>query len=715
MKRKTALITGICGQDGSLLADLLLEKDYHVIGIMRRNATNNLENAKHLEDKIEIVEGDITDMSSMLRIIQLVRPHELYNMAAMSVHPDTFINVHRIGPRRYTKPVRISELWDNRRVYKIDVKKEFFNSEGGPIEIEVLDLPENKNLMVLGYMGGMGHWFPIKQISRHWYKGKLIKLRQKWGEVLLTPNHSVYNINGQLTSPVTNPELLSMRKINYFNKFPKDNFSLKIYDIHDKIIDHEDGWISCESQINKKVRVDLSSDGSLQAFMRFCGAFVSEGWTTQDSKRMYVCVCQNDIEWLEELKKDLALFYDGPSCIVKHKKENYDDVYRLEVSSKVLYHIMRKYCGVYSDKKQAPDFIFLLNTDMWWEFLKKLLEGDGSENKCNLYTNIRYASTSEKLISQLCLMWTQLGIDYNYSHYEYKNNEWKDKFEIRQVQYYQNNQGTKDYEEIDYEGYVYDISVAEVQNFCAGLGNVVVHNSHVHTSFEQPLATLDIDTKGVVNVLECVKSLGYSTRILHASTSEMFGSSPPPQNLETTLMPQSPYAIAKVASHHFVRLYRQAYKMFCCAAVTFNHEEPGRRGPNFVTRKISMGVAKCLQDPDYKLKLGNLNAKRDWGLASDFVIGFWMALQQEQPNDYVFATNETHSIKEFCEIAFSHVNLNWEDHVEIDRFLMRPAEVNELKGDYSETKAILGWEPKMSFEDLVKNMVDYDCELLGVK
>jgi GDPmannose 4,6-dehydratase len=239
--------------------------------------------------------------------------------------------------------------------------------------------------------------------------------------------------------------------------------------------------------------------------------------------------------------------------------------------------------------------------------------------------------------------------------------------------------------------------------------------SHVHTSFEQPLATLDIDTKGVVNILECVKSLGYTTRILHASTSEMFGSSPPPQSLETVLQPQSPYAIAKVASHHFIRLYREAYSnMYCCAAITFNHESE-RRGPLFVTRKITMGVAKCLKDPDFKLQLGNLDAQRDWGYAPDFVKGFNLALQQEKPDDYIFATNEVHSVREFCEEAFSYVGLNWEDHVEVDRFFMRPAEVDALCGDYSVTKEKLSWEPETKFKDLVRKMVDHDCKLLGVE
>lgn len=238
--------------------------------------------------------------------------------------------------------------------------------------------------------------------------------------------------------------------------------------------------------------------------------------------------------------------------------------------------------------------------------------------------------------------------------------------------------------------------------------------SHVHTSFEQPLVTLDIDTKGLVNIIESVKILGYSTRILHASTSEMFGSVAAPQNMETVFMPQSPYAIAKVASHHFIRMYRQAYKMYCCAAVTFNHEEPGIRGPNFVTRKISIGVAKALRDRNFKLELGNLDAKRDWSRAKDCCEGFIMALQQESPDDYIFASGEMHSVREFCEEAFGYVGLNWQDHVVTSRFMKRPLEVDALCGDYSLTKEKLGWEPTTKFNELVRLMVDADCHLLGL-
>lgn len=252
---------------------------------------------------------------------------------------------------------------------------------------------------------------------------------------------------------------------------------------------------------------------------------------------------------------------------------------------------------------------------------------------------------------------------------------------------------------------IQDVRPKELYNLAA--------QSHVHTSFEQPVAAININTLGVINILETVKVLGYSTRIYQASTSELWGSSPPPQNEETIMQPQSPYAIAKLAAHWLVKLYRKAYKMYCCCGITHNFESP-RRGPLFVTRKISMGVAKCLQNSKYKLKLGNLNAQRDWGYCPDYVKGWWQMLQQETPDDFVFATNEMHSVKEFCEIAFSHVGLNWEDYVEVDRFLRRPAEVEALCGDYSKAKEILGWEPKIKFEELVKIMVEHDCKLLGV-
>jgi len=246
----------------------------------------------------------------------------------------------------------------------------------------------------------------------------------------------------------------------------------------------------------------------------------------------------------------------------------------------------------------------------------------------------------------------------------------------------------------------------ELYNLCA--------QSHVHTSFDQPIATANINFIGVINVLEAVRTLGYSTRIYQASTSELWGSSPPPQNEETLMAPRSPYAVAKLGSHWMGKIYREAYKMFVGCGITHNFESP-RRGPKFVTRKISMGVAKALKDPKFKLQLGNLNAKRDWSYCGDMVKGWWLMLQQEKPDDFVFASGEMHTVREFCELAFNHVGLDWKNHVEINRFFLRPLEVEELQGDASKAKNILGWESETTFEELVKMMVDHDCKLLGIE
>lgn len=237
--------------------------------------------------------------------------------------------------------------------------------------------------------------------------------------------------------------------------------------------------------------------------------------------------------------------------------------------------------------------------------------------------------------------------------------------------------------------------------------------SHVHTSFQTPVSTFEINTTGPVNILESVRLLGFPTRIYQASTSELWGSSPPPQNEETIMKPQSPYAVAKLAAHWMCNIYRKAYKMYIVCGITHNFESP-RRGSKFVTRKITLGVANVLKDPNFKLKLGNLKAKRDWSYCPEMCVGWWKSLQQESPDDYVFASGEMHSVQEFCEEAFGYVGLDWENHVEIDRFFMRPIDVEELCGDYSKARERLGWEPKVKFSQLVRIMVDSDCRLLGL-
>lgn len=234
--------------------------------------------------------------------------------------------------------------------------------------------------------------------------------------------------------------------------------------------------------------------------------------------------------------------------------------------------------------------------------------------------------------------------------------------------------------------------------------------SHVGTSFKEPIHTSQVTGMGVLNCLEAIRFSGIHTRFYQASTSELFGGQRGESlcNEETPLHPRSPYGVAKAFGHWMTVNYREAYKMFACAGFLFNHESP-RRGPNFVTRKITQGVAAIKAGKQDKLALGNLDSKRDWGYAKDYVRGMWMMLNYHEPQEFVLATGKTHSVREFCEIAFSIAGLDdYKKYVIIDPQFYRPAEVDILIGDASKAKRVLGWEPELQFADLVKDMVAAD-------
>jgi GDPmannose 4,6-dehydratase len=236
--------------------------------------------------------------------------------------------------------------------------------------------------------------------------------------------------------------------------------------------------------------------------------------------------------------------------------------------------------------------------------------------------------------------------------------------------------------------------------------------SHVRVSFDSPEYTTDIGASGTVRLLEAIRQGNLKTRFYQASSSEMFGKAREiPQSETTPFYPRSPYGCAKVYSYWITINYRESYGLHASNGILFNHESP-RRGETFVTRKITRAVAHILAGLQDKLYLGNLDAKRDWGYAKEYVEAMWLMLQQDQPDDYVVATGQTHSIREFLDLAFSHVGLSWEKYVEIDPRYFRPAEVDLLMGDARKARRQLGWEPKTQFADLVKLMVDADIQLL---
>ena len=238
--------------------------------------------------------------------------------------------------------------------------------------------------------------------------------------------------------------------------------------------------------------------------------------------------------------------------------------------------------------------------------------------------------------------------------------------------------------------------------------------SHVKVSFEQAEYTADIVATGALRLLECLRdhsrASGHACRFYQAGSSEMFGAAKPPQNESTPFHPRSPYAVAKVAAYYYAKNYREAYGLFIVNGILFNHESE-RRGETFVTRKITRAAARIKLGLQEKLYLGNLQAKRDWGHARDFVEAMRLMLQQDQPDDYVLATGQAHSVQEFAEKAFALLDMDWRRHVEVDPRYFRPSEVDYLLGDSSKARQALGWTPKVTFDELVSRMVDHDLEL----
>jgi GDPmannose 4,6-dehydratase len=253
---------------------------------------------------------------------------------------------------------------------------------------------------------------------------------------------------------------------------------------------------------------------------------------------------------------------------------------------------------------------------------------------------------------------------------------------------------------------IYNIKPDEVYHLGA--------QSHVRVSFDIPEYTGNIVALGTTRILEAIKRSKSSIKFYQASSSEMFGNSHPPQSEETSFRPRSPYAIAKVCAYWMTANYREGYGLFACNGILFNHESP-RRGETFVTRKVTMAIANILAGKQKALYLGNLNAKRDWGYAPEYVEIMWKILQLDSPQDFVIGTGESHSVREFVQQAFSYVDLDFEKYVEIDQRYYRPTETEELVADSTKAKKKLGWTPKIRFKDLVKIMVDADMRKTGLK
>ena len=370
----------------------------------------------------------------------------------------------------------------------------------------------------------MGTWFKIKQISRHRWKGKIAICDQKFGSVKVTPNHSLLDVDNKLCAPEENKWLLNIRKLNYYNKSKMDR--LKVFVAGRYEYDEDSIWLRSKFPGRNKTEMKRFLEGEdLSALWRFIGAYISEGSTSfNTASGAYVTsIANTDKAWLESLAVDLQKFFTGSFCFTKTTSGHGNKVcWNLVMSSKILFRFLKESCGSGSNNKKMPDWFIRLSDDNMKELFTKMIEGDGCVTKFKTCESFRYGTTSYKLACQFSLLLTTLGFDYTVNHVEHDNPKWADVWAFITCKSYQPNQGDdgKTIRFEDYDGYVYDISVDEVQNFAVGVGNIVVHNSHVKTSFDQPAATFDVNAVGVLNILEAVRQSSPQTKVYQACHDE---------------------------------------------------------------------------------------------------------------------------------------------------------------------------------------------------
>lgn len=668
--KKTALITGVCGQDGSYLAEFLLEKGYRVVGMMRRNATRNLENAAHLENEIEIEEGDITDFASTMKLIQRAKPNEIYNLAAQShVHtsfdqPLATFNIDAMGVINVLEAVKI--LGYSSRIFQASTS-ELWGDSPPPQDEETVMRPRSP--------------YAIAKLAGHWMVHLYREAYKMYCCSGITHNHECFHAHTPIVVKVG-----STIDVKYIGSLVPS-------------------------------RKDVSKDGTYLE-RRFAGSGI-QIWDGEQFVDL-LTVSRTKLSAVSGAQKK-TLIIDTKQGAVRvtpnHNMITPDGTKRPAgehvAGDKLLHGSMppnHESCKIFSEPIA--------------EFLGMLC-GDGHVDK-----GLRLTNTDKKVQDAFIKLGTSLFPASNASVSKAYGSGFG---------------GTTQYVQLS----------GVPGSFVSWVRELIYDSKTKHKKvpmeiLNAPHAIKQAFVRGyyAANGLKGgggqwkYQSFKSNSPLLAQGLLILFGSICPKQEYNVNAFQQndrhyihvnlnSPCEYAwgsnwrrdsdsikhvrpiKESNQHVFNVETSSGKLVAGVGTMVVANSP-RRGPLFVTRKISLGVAQCLKDPSFKLRLGTLDAKRDWGYAKDFVEAFWLMLQQPAPDDFVLATGEMHTVREFVETAFSHVGLDWEEHVEFDRFMMRPAEVEALQGNPAKAKKQLGWEPKVRFKELVQLMVDEDCRRLGV-
>lgn len=530
------VVTGGGGFIGLNLVDILASRKTSPVRIYDNGSEGfnfwGVQEMKHKHHGIlEVVFGDVTDTKELEKVFNSFEIVNVYHLAAQSVAEEQIVTVH--DGRMWGFPT-FSELWDtfltNNSVELLD---------GG--QSEVINIKDSQ-YKAIGQKCGMGWLMPINQISRHKFSGKIARMRQKWGEIRVTPNHSVYSSDGTLCLPGDNKEFLPIRKISWFPSNTSNKFEIKVENSR-----FEKNKIYLPNDTS--VRFTSMFEGNdLKSFLRVLGGYVSGGWTSYNtaSGSYHLGFSNNDLGWLEKIRAEMSRICNAESSITQNK-----DGYQLEYHSKLLHEIFKKYGGQGPQNKMFPSELYQMSPEFVSCFLDEFWFSDGSAGDAG---SREYHTTSYKLSCQLSLLCTLQKKDYTLDKSDNTS------YTIREVMHYQSSKGECDLIWEDYDGWVYDISVGDTVNFAVGVGNIVVHNSHVDRSIHNPSDFFKTNIMGTVNILEYCRKYKDRTQLLVVSTDEVYGDEGPfPTPWGAKLKPSSPYSSSKAAADLIVESYRRTY------------------------------------------------------------------------------------------------------------------------------------------------------------
>jgi len=753
-----ALITGITGQDGSYLAEFLLEKGYEVIGMVRRTSTTNFDRINHIQDRLTLVSGDLLDQISLINILKEHHPDEVYNLAAQSFVPTSWSQpvftgeVTALGVTRILDAIRIVD--PSIKFYQasssVDGKTPLLVRRKGQVELVPIEelmppgAPEGEATVPLEGVEVLTvnedyevTFASASHISRH-FKDHLYTLRFSTGGVLkVTGDHSViaFDDKGHLVEKRVDELKEGDYLISYAgSQFPKQG--LKEIPLG---LEVKEEYRSRTKGYRETIKVTPK-------LMKFLGFYLAEGHCDLDTQRRLYRVSFtfniNENAHIKELKELAATLF--PSLTIYETPRPEANSFTVTILGKVVASLCAQF-GTTAHTKHIPSWVWELEPSLIHELLTGYL-GDAYLKE----TEITYTTVSPRLAGELVYLMRNVGLGSRLYQRQNPAHLSPQGVIIPPADYYDIKISSRYIRRLLSEGkHLAYWKQSSLECLPSYIFRDVMEGICYHKFAYKPLVSKDKVKKlveehnlnlpphlkalvksslGVVKITSIRRQEGafwvYDLSVpqgqrfwggnvpvlLH--NSEMFGKvRETPQNENTPFYPRSPYGVAKVYGHWITVNYRESYGLFACSGILFNHESP-RRGLEFVTRKVTHGAAKIKLGLANELRLGNLDAKRDWGYAGDYVKAMWLMLQQDEPDDYVIATGVTHSVRELCELAFGYLGLDWRDYVVVDPKLFRPADVDFLVGDATKAREKLGWEPTVSFEELIKMMVDTDLELL---